>query len=243
MSPNVISNTALIGTTALGQIPCSPNPTSSHFSVPTEVTATIPGLTSETTYHYRIVVGNANGSSNRPDRMFTPHRVANLTTDPATEVEATTATLNGSFIGSGEDTEYYFEYGTDTDYGHSTPVQTTGPVTGPNLSPVTGAQISGLQAFTTYHYRIVATNSHGHHRWKRSNLDDCNPPVGRRPVNVGRHGHGRLFSKQRSIRTAPTRTITLNTGQRPRLGQRLRQKPSISARVQKTRASPFSLKT
>jgi hypothetical protein len=68
------------------------------------------------------------------------------TTDPATNVSATGATLNGTADGPGT---VYFEYGTGTTYGLTTPTQT---VTGPG--PV-AATVSGLTAETTYHFRIV----------------------------------------------------------------------------------------
>jgi hypothetical protein len=68
------------------------------------------------------------------------------TTDPATNVGATGATLNGTADGPGT---VYFEYGTGTGYGLTTPTQT---VTG--SGPV-AATVGGLTAETTYHFRIV----------------------------------------------------------------------------------------
>lgn len=67
------------------------------------------------------------------------------TTGPATNVTATTATLTGTVDAPGP---YTFEYGTTTTYG-LTKTQTataSGPVE---------AEISGLTAETTYHFRIV----------------------------------------------------------------------------------------
>ena len=51
----------------------------------------------------------------------------------------------------------YFQYGRTTSYGNRTPNQTK---TGNNYQNVF-ANISGLSAHTTYHFRIVATNSVG----------------------------------------------------------------------------------
>jgi streptogramin lyase len=71
---------------------------------------------------------------------------------------ATTATLNGVVDPQGSETSYHFEYGTSTAYGNS-----TGSVSvGSGTSQVAASQsISGLQANTTYHYRLVAANSSG----------------------------------------------------------------------------------
>ncbi len=82
------------------------------------------------------------------------------TTAPATNLAATSATLNGDVVPSQNDTTYFFQYGTTTDYGTQTP--TEGPVTGnPTKSKAVSADVTGLQPQTTYHYRLVATNSAG----------------------------------------------------------------------------------
>ena len=80
------------------------------------------------------------------------------TTNPATDVTATSATLNGTVSPNREDTSYYFEYGTTTQYGTQTPTQ--GPIGG-NADRNVDAAITGLTANTTYHYRVVASNPSG----------------------------------------------------------------------------------
>src|SRR5207244_5728619 len=80
-----------------------------------------------------------------------------VTTNPATLVASLSATLNGSVNPGGLTTTVYFQYGTTTSYGHTTASQTK---TG-NTSQSVSANISGLTAGTTYHFRIVATNSAG----------------------------------------------------------------------------------
>ena len=54
-----------IGEYNLGQEECSPG----TFSAPQDVTATLPGLLGETTYHYRFVAGNANGVNFGGDKI------------------------------------------------------------------------------------------------------------------------------------------------------------------------------
>jgi hypothetical protein len=80
------------------------------------------------------------------------------TTEPATNVTAATATLNGTVDPNREDTRYYFEYGTTTQYGTQTPTQ--GPISGNGPKGV-DADITGLAPSTTYNYRLVASNPSG----------------------------------------------------------------------------------
>ena len=80
-----------------------------------------------------------------------------VTTNSATNVTSSSATLNGTLNDLGSDTSatVYFEYGTDTSYGSETTHQTM------NSTGNFTADISGLSPNTTYHYRAVATNSAG----------------------------------------------------------------------------------
>ncbi len=129
---------------------------------PEEVHATLPGLSPETTYHYRLVLKTASPGSVGfgADREITPHRVSRLHTDPATNLTRATADLHGSFEGTGLDTRYFFEWGLTNAYGNQTPADPAdaGVTTGPTSVP---GQVTGLTAVTTYHYRVVAENSLG----------------------------------------------------------------------------------
>lgn len=80
------------------------------------------------------------------------------TTNAATNVAATSATLNGHvFPDQSVTTYFFFQYGTTTAYGTQTP--TDGPVQGTDKDVKT--DVSGLAPSTTYHYRIAATNTDG----------------------------------------------------------------------------------
>ena len=124
------------------------------------VAATIGGLTASTTYHFRIVATNSSGTRYGSDRTFTTLSATGppvAITNPATNVASSSATLNGSVDPHGLTTTVHFQYGTTISYGHTTANQTK---TG-NAYQNVAANISGLTASTTYHFRIVATNSSG----------------------------------------------------------------------------------
>lgn len=81
-----------------------------------------------------------------------------VTTLAATNISTASATLNGSVNPNGSSTNYYFQWGTTTSYGNNTPTASAG--SGSSVVNVS-ANISGLVAGTTYHYRLVAQNSAG----------------------------------------------------------------------------------
>lgn len=80
------------------------------------------------------------------------------TTNHSSSVTMTAATVHGSVNPHGLSTTYHFEYGLTTAYGKSTSSQSAG--SGQSAQSVS-ARITGLKPHTTYHYRIVATNSSG----------------------------------------------------------------------------------
>jgi Beta-propeller repeat len=79
-------------------------------------------------------------------------------TEPATGVGQTAATLNGTVNPNGDATTYYVQYGTSTTYGSQPATQSAGS---DNSNHAVSTSITGLAPATTYHFRIVATNSSG----------------------------------------------------------------------------------
>lgn len=76
-------------------------------------------------------------------------------TGSASDVSTASANLNGMVYTNGQDTEYYFEYGTTASYGSETANQsiaTDGSV---------AAVINGLTEDITYHFRLAASNTDG----------------------------------------------------------------------------------
>jgi hypothetical protein len=124
------------------------------------ILANISGLMAGTTYHFRIVATNSAGTRYGADRTFTalsPTGPPVVITNPATNVTSSSATLKGTVDPHGLNTSVHFQYGTTTSYGSTTASQTKTGNTYQNVS----ANISGLSAHRTYHFRIVATNSAG----------------------------------------------------------------------------------
>ena len=140
----------------LGSVPCEPG---GPYGQEADVTGSLTGLHPETTYHYRLVASNAAGSAEGVERTVKPQIVNDASTEPAINLTNQSAELRGSYGGDGADTKFFFEYGTSTFYGRSTPEQDAGSGSGHQaLGPVA---VTGLQPATTYHFRLVASNAFG----------------------------------------------------------------------------------
>ena len=121
-------------------------------------TATLSGvLLPSTTYHFRAVGNNTNTSDDGIDRFFTTSAnttIPNITTNIATTVLSTSATINGLVTDDGGETCYvWFQWGTTVGYGNTTIIQYK--TTGQTFS----ITLSSLTANTTYHYRAFGNNS------------------------------------------------------------------------------------
>ena len=123
------------------------------------ITAALTGLVANTTYHFRIGATNLNGTVYGSDQAFTTGTPApTVTTGAATNLTASAATLNGTVNPQNSPTSVQFQYGTTTSYGSTTVAQNIGSG---NAAVAASATLGGLAANTTYHFRVVATNSTG----------------------------------------------------------------------------------
>jgi hypothetical protein len=144
---------------------CTPDPAASppgsNFSSPTPVTADLSSLTTETTYYYRVVLESPSGTTYGAEQTFTPHGVVGLRTDGPGSVTGSGAQLNGSLIGDGTPTSYLFEWGRTDAYGNTSSSTAIGSPSGPSRTTLSPLDLTELDPFTTYHYRVVATGGSG----------------------------------------------------------------------------------
>jgi len=122
------------------------------------------GLAPNTKYLLRtFAVNEGNGVENRSatTTLATAVPPPLVTTAAATDLSDTSAQLIGSVDNTfGDQTTFHFEYGLTTSYGSRVPAAEG--VAGSLRTPRTFSRVvKGLQSGTTYHFRLVATNSGG----------------------------------------------------------------------------------
>jgi hypothetical protein len=139
--------------------------TTSHdtYSSARTVQKVVPGLSPDTMYYYRCMGQNTKsvdkGSvvSFRTNKTYVPpaQNAPTLTTQSATNIRQTYATLNCSVNPNGSTTSARFEWGTTQSLGHTTSSQS-------HYSSATMSQdVPGLIANTTYYYRCSGENAGG----------------------------------------------------------------------------------
>jgi hypothetical protein len=155
-------------TTGYGQ--SSPAPPAQLMGEPFEdqpVASALAGLLPRTTYDYRVVAENAAGETAAgPNQEFTTLPPVSIDSTSATEITSTSATLEAALNPNGIPGRYHFEFDTTAysvggpSHGTSVPVP-EGSLGSATVDVTRAASISGLAPSTTYHYRVVASNSLG----------------------------------------------------------------------------------
>lgn len=162
VNPNYLSTTVSFEyglTTSYGQtINATQSPVTGNSIA--NVSADVTGLTAGTTYHFRLKTVNSLGTVYGEEMTFTTlGQAPTATTQAATIITGTGATLNGTVNANYVSSTVTFEYGTTTSYG-TTAAATQSPVSG-NTNTSVAVNITGLTKGTTYHFRVKAVNSLG----------------------------------------------------------------------------------
>jgi hypothetical protein len=124
-------------------------------------TQTISGLSSNTTYHYRLVASNSLGSASGPeaaDKTFTTTSAPPVAAAGSATPIAGGFNLSGTVNPEGTVATYRFEYGTSTTYGTNVPMPDGSAGSGSAAVPVS-EDVTALLPNTTYHFRLSAHGS------------------------------------------------------------------------------------
>ncbi len=117
-------------------------------------------LLPNTEYHYKVssTDPSGNGPQETGTLSFTTPGTPIVTTEPATSMTANSATLNGTVNPNGVNANYYFQYGQSASYGlrtSATDVLSNSDTVSVNVI------VTGLEAGTEYHSRLVGVSSAG----------------------------------------------------------------------------------
>ena len=158
----------------LGFLPGEPTGDAGQGEAAVAVSVRLSPLQSGTTYRYRLIAVNSLGlrqsstacstqggrEADGAEGQFTTSATGPspvVETGSAVDVAQSTATLTGTVDPEGVRTVYYFQIGTSTEYGVDLFGEAGSGMEGEGLS----VPVSSLQPGTTYHYRLVASNSNG----------------------------------------------------------------------------------
>ena len=142
-----------------GSAPCEPGAGSIPLDLEEHpVSAPASGLQPDTTYRFRLLATNANGTASAEGSLTTPGP-AEVKTTGAPVRTTTSARLSGRVYPVRAATTYHFEYGTEGPCNANPCASTPDmPAGSGDLTKLVAEQIEGLQPGTTYHYRLVADN-------------------------------------------------------------------------------------
>lgn len=126
------------------------------------VAVKVAGLTPGTTYHFRLLATNANGTTGGSDRTFTtalpPAKAPGILATAPFAPTANAVTFTAILDPGAATTTYRFQYGTSVAYGVETFGKTLAAGAVPSQVSFT---VGSLAPHTSYHFRVVASNRAG----------------------------------------------------------------------------------
>jgi Tol biopolymer transport system component len=128
---------------------------------PLPVSLPVSDLSPSTEYAVRLVASNTHGSDTSGEEIFNTlaPQPPIITRTGVSEV-GTTAILRARINPNASATTYHFEYGHSNTYGTQIPI--TDAALGSGLTSIkVSKELGGLDANTTYHFRVVATSAAG----------------------------------------------------------------------------------
>ncbi|MGE5343161.1 MAG: choice-of-anchor Q domain-containing protein [Candidatus Omnitrophota bacterium] len=147
-------------------------------NVATWGTKAVTGLTSGSTYTFQVKARNGDSTETAFGATASgiPNAAPTVTTNAASSLTSSGATLNGTVNANNLSTTVTFQYGLTVSYGPPVPA-TQSPVTGTTNTAVSKA-ITGLTPNTVYHYRVVGVNAMG----TTNGLDQTFTTAGAAPI-------------------------------------------------------------
>jgi len=136
-------------------------------SSPVAYSQAVTGLTSGTTYYFCAIAQNAAGTRFGAVLSFTTLALPSVTTDPATAVTSTGATLNGTANPNGTASTGWFRYSTtnpgtcNDSFGTRAPASGGTSLGAGSMGVAYSEAITGLAAGTTYYFCALADNAVG----------------------------------------------------------------------------------
>ncbi len=126
-----------------------------------DVSAEISGLSKGQTYHYRLIVANANGKATGADATFVQSARPVVTNEYVTEVHSDQTLVHATINPEGVPTKFRVEYGAEACESSSCESSIEEPVGNGTVPVEVSFRVTGLTDGTRYHYRVVATNQSG----------------------------------------------------------------------------------
>ncbi len=130
--------------------------------------AYISGLKSNTTYYYRLSASNSMGTTSGATNSLKTNtspapKAANPTalTGDASAITRTSATIGGQVNPNGWETNYWFEYGKDSNMNSVSSVKTISASSALMSANAVSEALSGLDPLTKYYFRLNAQNQFG----------------------------------------------------------------------------------